>query len=370
MFENFDVPSNLIPSDPRFGVGPSLIPMTYLDSLKETGTKLLGTSHRQAEVIKLVNQVQEGFKQYFDLPEDYVVMLGNGGASYFFDMIGLGLVKQKSSHFVCGEFSHKWYLAHKKIPWINTELVEVEYGQGVDPKLLEEVDTLCCTLNETSTGVILKDVPDAKETDCLICVDATSGAGQVPLDITKVDVYFLSPQKVFAAEGGLYIALMSPKAIERFRDIQKLNRYIPQIMEFEYAYQNALKGQTSNTPCVTNIFYLNEQLKLMNKLGRNVVERQAVQKAELIYTWADQHAKLDPFVKDQKYRSMAVATINLDENYSANDLAKRLRELDVAYDIEGYRKLGLNQLRISLFHNVSIADLRKLTQIINLALDS
>lgn len=368
MFENFEIPANLMPSDPRFGVGPSLIPVEHLERLAATGKSLLGTGHRQLPVINLIKEVQEGFKKYFDLPAGYEVLIGNGGATFLFDMIGLGLVQKRSAHFVCGEFSSKWHHAHSLIPWIETEEISVPFGQGIDPVRVEGCDTICCTLNETSTGVIIKDVPDVRGEDILVCVDATSGAGQVPIDLQKVDFYFFSPQKVFASEGGLYIAFASPKALERARKILTTNRYIPQIMNFNNHIEFSLKHQTYNTPAVATIFLLNEQLKLMNKLGRVEVERQANEKAAFIYSWAENHSLISPFIQDPSYRSNTVATIDLDSKVDVKELTQMLRARNACVDIDGYRKLGRNQLRISLFHNISLKDLQKLATIVELSL--
>jgi phosphoserine aminotransferase len=360
------ISKELYPSDPRFGVGPSLIPVEFIQNLEKTGHELLGTSHRKMPVRNLVKSVQDGFREYFSLPSGYEVVIGNGGASFLFDMIGLGLVKNKSAHFVCGEFSKKWYLAHKNIPWIETELFEVPFGEGINPHDVEEVDMICTTLNETSTGVIINSIPDLRGTEKLLAVDATSGGGQVLIDMEKVDIFFLSPQKVLASEGGTYVAILSPRAIERIEDVNRLNRYIPNIMDWQASLDNAKKNQTLNTPSITSIFYLNEQLKLMNALGAKEVEKQAKEKANLLYSWANEKPYLSPYVKEEEFQSHAVAVINVDDKFSADKLVSFLSENKIAYDIGGYRKLGLNQLRIGLFHNIKIADLKKLIHIIDL----
>ena len=367
MFESFKVPQELIPTDPRFGVGPSLIPIEAVRHLADTGTKLLGTSHRKMAVRTLVQEVQEGLKKYFKLPAGYEVVLGNGGATFLWDMIGLGLVEKSSVHFICGEFSDKWYRSHKIIPWINATPVKVEFGQGINPEEIPGHDLICCTLNETSTGVQLNSLPVLQNKETLLAIDATSGAGQIKVDFTKVDLYYFSPQKVFASEGGLYVAILSPKAIARAEKIAKdKDRFLPESMKWSHAIENSRNNQTYNTPAISTIFFLNEQLKLMNQIGEEGVIDEAKKKASFIYNWAEEREYLSPFIKDKAFRSDAVATIDIDTRYSVDDLTKSLRDQDIAYDIDGYRKLGRNQLRISLFHNVSSSNLEKLTKIIDL----
>jgi phosphoserine aminotransferase len=369
MFEKLVVPANLIPSDPRFGVGPSLVPKSYLENLVFTVPHLLGTSHRQAAVVNLVKELQLGIKKYFNLPSGYEVLLGNGGATFLFDMIGLGLVEKKSAHFTCGEFSQKWFKAHQNIPWIEAEEIAVDFGQGQNPTDIADADMICCTLNETSTAVMINSIPDLRNSDKLLAVDATSGAGQIPIDFNKVDLYFFSPQKVFAGEGGLYVAIVSPKAIARIEKLKPRKSYIPEVMKWSHALENSLKHQTYNTPSVMNLFLINEQVKAMNLLGEKKVIELAQKKAQLIYDWAQSKDYLSCYIKDESFRSIAVATIDVEDRYPMGDLTKKLRDLGVVYDIDGYRKLGRNQLRIGLFHNISLVDLEKLTKIISLAIE-
>jgi phosphoserine aminotransferase len=371
MFENFKVPRDLLPSDPRFGVGPSLIPRKSVMALAETVPHLLGTSHRKMPVRNLVREVQEGLKNYFRLPPGYEVVLGNGGATFLWDMIGLGLVEKSSVHFICGEFSDKWYRSHSLIPWIKTTPVRIDYGKGINPHEEPLHDVICCTLNETSTGVKMSLLPDLKDPHTLLAMDATSGAGQMKVDFNKVDLYYFSPQKVFASEGGFYVAILSPKALERAKKIHlDQKRFVPESMKWMNAIENSKNNQTYNTPAVSTIFFLNEQIKLMNELGEEKVISGAKKKAELIYRWAEENPYLSPFVKEEEFRSEAVATIDIDDQFKVDDLLQVLRDQEVAYDIDGYRKLNRNQLRISLFHNVSYEDLLKLTKIITLMLES
>jgi phosphoserine aminotransferase len=369
MFEKFVVPKELFPSDPRFGVGPSVIPVEAVESLVKTGQNLLGTSHRKMAVRDLVKEVQDGIRTYFNLPADYEVVLGNGGATLLWDMMGFNLVEKSSLHFICGEFSDKWYRSHKIMPWITAKDVRVEFGQGINPVEEAGYDVICCTLNETSTGVQLSNIPKLKNPDTLMAVDATSGAGQIKADFKNIDFYYFSPQKVFASDGGLYVAIMSPKAIARINKLNK-ERFIPESMKLTHAIENARQNQTYNTPAIATVFFLNEQIKLMNKLGEDKVIAGAKKKAQLMYEWANQKPYLSAYIQNPEFRSDANVTIDIDEKYNVDDLTKVLRAQKAAIDIDGYRKLGRNQLRIALFHNVTYENLEKLTKIISLAIES
>lgn len=369
MFENLKPSNDLRPSDPRFGCGPSLIPTSFVKSLSETGQTLLGTSHRRPGVKNLIKEIQKGLSHYFEIPTSHKVVIGNGGATLFFDMVALGLVEKKATHFTCGEFSNKWFKSSKAVPWIEAEEVSVDFGNGIDGEDRTDSDLIAVTLNETSTGVMLSSLPEVDE-KTLLAMDATSGAGQIPCDISKVDVFFFSPQKVFASEGGLFIAIMSPKALARAERIEATDRYIPPIMSFKTAIDNSEKGQTYNTPSISTLYFLNEQIKLMNSEGRSSVEGGAIKKAELLYGWAQSKSYLSPYIEELKYRSLSVATIDLEDKYPASDLTKKLSELGIANGIDSYRKLGRNQFRISMFHNISYDDLKKLTEIISEAIES
>ena len=370
MFESFKVPKELIPSDPRFGAGPSLIPTEAVEKLARTGHELLGTSHRKNAVRSVVKEMQEGLRAYFKLPADYEVVVGNGGATLLWDMIGLGMVEKSPYHFICGEFSDKWFRSNKNIPWLKVESKKVDFGQGINPVDMPGYDLIACTLNETSTGVMLTDLPTVAA-DTILAIDATSGAGQIPIDFNKSDIYYFSPQKVFASEGGLYVAIMSPKAIERTQKIAKDNaRFIPESFKWSHAIEFSRLNQTYNTPAISTIFLLNEQVKLMNKLGEDQVVKEAKRKAALLYGWANEKSYLNPFISEEKFRSLSVATIDINEKYKADELASVLRKQGLVYDIDSYRKLGRNQFRISMFHNVSYENLEKLTRIISLAVES
>lgn len=371
MFENFKVPQELIPSDPRFGVGPSLVPVEAMQKLAQTGTKLLGNSHRKNAVKNLVKEVQDGIRTYFKLPDGYEVVLGNGGATLLWDMIGLGMVEKSSLHYVTGEFSDKWFRSHKLIPWIKATEVKMEFGQGVNPKEESGHDFICCTLNETSTGVMVSNIPKMKDPNVLVGVDATSGAGQIKVDFNNIDVYYFSPQKVFASEGGLFVAILSPKAIERATKLaQDKTRYVPEFLKWSLAIDNSRLHQTYNTPALSTLFFMNEQIKLMNSWGEEKVIAEAKRKAELMYGWAQSKPYLKAYIEQAEFRSQAVVTIDVDDKYKTEDLSKVLRAQNVAYDIDSYRKLNRNQFRIALFHNVTYENLEKLTKVISLAIES
>ncbi len=370
MFENLNIQSELIPSDPRFGCGPSLVPMDFVKSLHDQGTALLGTSHRKKTVKNLVKEVQDGLTKYFDIPSDYLVAMGNGGATCLFDMIALGMVDKKIAHFTCGEFSTKWFKASNNVPWIKSQEFAARMGEGINATNVADADVITFTLNETSTGVQNVLIPEAHE-GALVAVDATSGAGQIPCDISKTDIFIFSPQKVFASDGGLWIAILSPKAQLRAQQIEEdKQRYIPHFMRWSVAMNNSKKNQTYNTPAIATIYFLNEQIKLMNGLGFKKVCEMAEDKAKMLYGWAQEKPYLNPFVEEPEFRSRAVATIDVDEKYPMDDLIAVLESKKIAYGIDGYRKLGRNQLRISLFHNVTIEDLEKLTKIVSNAIES
>ncbi len=370
MFENYQIPKELIPSDPRFGSGPSLIPVEFLDALRATGDQLLGTSHRKPAVKNLVKEVQDGLRKYFQIPDDFSIVVGNGGATFLFDSIALGLVEKKSAHFTCGEFSSKWFKAHDKVPWLEADNIAVEFGQGIKPEDRSDADMICCTLNETSTGVIVDSFPEVDD-KTILAVDATSGGGQVPCDVSKVDLFFFGPQKVFASEGGLYIAIMSPKARERaLRLAEDKSRYIPDIMSWKTAIENSDKNQTYNTPSITTFFFLNEQVKLMNKVGYKGVQEEGQRRANLLYGWAEEKDYLKPFIGEANYRSSAVATIDVDDKVDVGALLKKLEGEKAVYNIDAYRKLGRNQFRIAMFYNIKYEDLEKLTKLLSHAIES
>ena len=370
MFDNFEVPQNLIPSDPRFGCGPSLVPTEFLTRLASTGPHFMGTSHRKSAVKNVVKEIQDGLMKYFNVPSDYLVVLGNGGATLLFDMLALGIVEKRATHFTCGEFSEKWYKSSKAVPWIETDQVAVPFGKGINGKAVAGSDLIAVTLNETSTGVQLSALPTV-DANTILAVDATSGGGQCPCDVSKVDIYFFSPQKVFASDGGLWVAIMSPKALARAKKIAAdKSRYVPDIMNWNNAISNSEQNQTYNTPALATLFMMNEQVKLMNTFGYVEVQKLAQRKADLLYSWAETKPYLSCFITEPEFRSVAVATIDVDTKVNVDDVIKFLEKKKYVYGIDGYRKLGRNQFRISMFHNISYTDLEKLTKVLSMMIES
>ena len=368
MFENKSAPSP--PQDPRFGVGPSRIPPEHLKDLAATGYELMGTGHRKQAVKDLIKNIQQGLEQYFRLPSSYRVILGNGGATMLFDAIGLGLVQKKITHFVCGEFSGKWYKSSQAIPWIEALSIQKDFGEGITPFCPKDSDTLAVTLNETSTGVMVDQLPDPG-TSKLLCLDATSGAGQIPWNVEKTDVAFFSPQKVFASEGGLYIAILSPKAIERIQTVASdSSRYIPPFMNWATALENSEKHQTYTTPALATLFLLNKQIENMNRIGAKNIFEESRRKADLIYGWAEEKDYLSCYIEEKRYRSLSVATVDVAPPTNVAQLLKYLAEKKQVYDISSYRKLGRNQFRIGLFYNIDYSELERLTQLLSHLIES
>ena len=373
IFEEISIPEHLIPTDPRFGIGPSLIPMEHIKKLYDQGPHYLGTGHRGPPLKDIIKEVREQIVHYFALPNDYTVLLGNGGATFLFDMIGLGLVRQSSIHYTCGEFSKKWYRAHKNIPWIKAWEVSFDYGMGIDitKKNTDRTDLIACTLNETSTGAMMDQFPHINKNDTLIAIDATSGAGQCPCPVSNVDVFFFSPQKVFASEGGLFICILSPKAKKRaFEIADDPHRYIPDIMNWKTCLENSEKNQTYTTPSLSTLFFLNEQFKRLIAFGGyKKVQQDARKKAAHIYGWANEKDYLRPYIREEKHRSLSTCTIDVDDKYPIKPIIKFLKDKHLAYNIDPYRKLQRNQFRIGIFHNISLDNLKRLTRLISLLIE-
>ncbi|MFI2368306.1 phosphoserine transaminase [Streptomyces sp. NPDC018833] len=368
---DIQIPADIKPADGRFGAGPSKVRTEALDALAATGSSLLGTSHRQAPVKNLVGEVRDGVRELFSLPEGYEVILGNGGSTAFWDIATHGLIENKSQHLSFGEFSSKFAKAAKLAPWLaDPTVVSSDPGTHPDPRAEEGVDVYALTHNETSTGVAapVKRVAGADE-GALVLVDATSGAGGLPVDITESDVYYFAPQKSFAADGGLWLAVFSPAAIERAERVHASGRHVPEFFSLPTAIDNSRKNQTYNTPALATLFLLNEQLKWINgQGGLDWSVRRTGTSSSTLYGWAEASKHATPFVVDPAKRSQVIGTIDFADEIDASAVAKALRANGIV-DTEPYRKLGRNQLRIAMFPAVDPADVEALTACIDYVIE-
>lgn len=357
------IPADLLPSDGRFGCGPSKVRPEQVDYLASFGRTVLGTSHRQKPVKDLVRRVREGLSSLFDLPEGYEVVLGNGGATAFWDIAAFNLVRERSQHLAFGEFSSKFASVTTKAPFLGQPtVVKGEPGTVPTPSAEAGVDVYAWAHNETSTGAMapVRRVEGA-DADALVLVDATSGAGGLPLDASQVDAYYFAPQKCFAADGGLWIALMSPAALARVAEIKASGRWIPDFLDLTTAIDNSVKDQTYNTPAVATLVMLANQVEWLNSQGGLAwATSRTADSSSRLYSWAEKTAYTSPFVADAAARSQVVGTIDFDESVDAAKVAKALRANGVV-DTEPYRKLGRNQLRVGMFPAIEPADVEALT---------
>jgi phosphoserine aminotransferase len=366
------IPADLLPADGRFGAGPSKIQTSHLDALAATGATLMGTSHRQAPVKDTVGRVRQGLADLFDLPEGHQVVLGNGGATAFWDVACFGLIYEKSQHLAFGEFSSKFATSAKKAPWLaDPSVVSSDPGSRPDPVAEDGVDAYAWAHNETSTAVMAPVVrPAGIDDDALVLVDATSGAGGLPVDLAEVDAYYFAPQKCFASDGGLWIAILSPRALARVEEIAATDRYVPPFFDLPTAIDNSAKNQTYNTPSVATLFLMAEQLDWMNANGAlaGMVERTTAS-SDVLYGWAEKTSYTTPYVADPAHRSLVIGTVDFDESIDAAAIAKVLRAHGVV-DTEPYRKLGRNQLRIAMYPAVDPADVEALTRCIDYVVEN
>ncbi|WP_242677374.1 phosphoserine transaminase [Streptomonospora litoralis] len=356
----------MLPSDGRFGCGPSKVRPEQLTSLASSGSGYMGTSHRQKPVKSLVGRVRSGLSQLFSLPEGYEVVVGNGGTTAFWDIAAHGLLREKSQHLSFGEFSSKFVKVAKGAPWLaEPSVVGTDPGTHGEPVAEDGVDAYALTHNETSTGVAMpiRRVPGAAE-DALLMVDATSGAGGLPVDISETDVYYFAPQKCFASDGGLWVAVMSPKALARVDEIAASGRYIPEFFSLTTAVDNSRKDQTYNTPAVATLMLLADQVEWMNANGGlDWAVRRTAESSSVLYSWAEKIDYASPFVTDPAKRSQVVGTIDFADSVDAAAVAATLRANGIV-DTEPYRKLGRNQLRIGMFPAIEPDDVRRLTECI------
>ncbi len=371
MSDAITLPADLLPKDGRFGCGPSKVRPAQIDFLSSLGSTVMGTSHRQAPVKNLVGAIRSGLRDFFALPQGHEVVLGNGGATAFWDIAAFGLVRERSQHLTFGEFSSKFASVTKAAPFLGEPTV-ISSAPGTLPTPVAEagIDAYAWAHNETSTGVMapVRRVAGADD-DALVLVDATSGAGGLALDPTQVDVYYFAPQKCFASDGGLWIALMSPAALARVDEIAASGRWVPDFFSLPTAIDNSLKDQTYNTPAVATLALMANQVEWLNAQGGLTwANARTADSSGRLYAWAEQASYAAPFVADPAHRSQVVATIDFEDGIDAAAIAKTLRANGIV-DTEPYRKLGRNQLRIACFPAVEPDDVSALIASIELIVE-
>ena len=360
------IPDSIKPTDGRFGSGPSKVRPEQLQALATTAAPLFGTSHRQAPVKNLVGRVRSGLAELFSLPDGYEVVLGNGGATAFWDAAAFGLIDKRSLHLAFGEFSAKFASAVKKNPFIGEPIIDnAEPGTAPDPRSDPSVDAIAWAHNETSTGVAVPVRRPAGSEKALILIDATSGAGGLPVDVTQADAYYFAPQKNFASDGGLWLALMSPAALDRVESIAASGRWVPDFLSLPIAVENSRKDQTYNTPAIGTLVLLAEQLDwLLANGGLDWAVKRTADSSQRLYSWAEATSYTTPFVTDPGLRSQVVGTIDFADEVDASAVAKVLRANGIV-DTEPYRKLGRNQLRVAMFPAVEPDDVSALTECVD-----
>jgi phosphoserine aminotransferase len=369
MAENLDItiPAELLPVDGRFGAGPSRVRAEQIEALGKVSQSYLGTSHRQKSVKSQVSRMRTGVAKLFNLPEGYEVVIGNGGSTAFWEIAVFGLIRDRAQFLSFGEFGSKFAGSAKSAPFLGEPTV-LKGEPGDAPAFSAEagVDAYCSPHNETSTGVAIAPLrPAGADDDALVLIDATSGAGGLAVDLTQVDVYYFSPQKCFGSDGGLFIALMSPRAIARAEEIKASGRYIPAFLDLMTAIENSRLDQTYNTPALATIFMMAEQVDWFNANGGlDWCISRSTESSDAIYNWAEANDYTTPYVTDPAKRSKVVATIDFNDDIDATVIAKVLRANGIV-DVEPYRKLGRNQLRISVFPAVEPNDVRQLLKSID-----
>jgi phosphoserine aminotransferase len=358
------IPEALKPADGRFGAGPSKVRPEQLEHLAEHGLAIMGTSHRQAPVRGVVRRVREGIGELFSLPDGYEVALGNGGTTAFWDALAFGMVRQRSLHLSYGEFSSKFAKVTQAAPFLDDPVViEADPGDAPEPRGEAGTDVVAWAHNETSTGVMVPVTrPDG---DALVLIDATSGAGGLPVDITQADAYYFAPQKSFASDGGLWLAVLSPAAIERIEEIAASGRWIPDFLSIATALDNSRKDQTYNTPAVATLLMLADQIEwMLDKGGLEWTVARTRDSSSRLYGWAEERSYTQPFVADPAKRSQVIGTIDFSDEVDAAAVASTLRANGIV-DVEPYRKLGRNQLRIAMFPAIDPDDVEALTACID-----
>ncbi|MBF0808954.1 phosphoserine transaminase [Rothia nasimurium] len=356
------IPTEMLPADGRFGAGPSKVRPEQVAAVSAAATTLLGTSHRQAPVKNLVGEIREGLCAFYSAPDGYEVILGNGGATAFWDAATFGLVENKAQHLTFGEFGSKFASATKAAPFLaDSTVISSEAGTRPEARAEEGVDVYAWPHNETSTGVFAPVArPAGIADDALVLIDATSAAGGLDVNVAESDVYYFSPQKNFASDGGLWLGLWSPAAIERAERIAASDRWIPDSLNLVTAISNSRLNQTYNTLALATMIMLNEQIKWMNEQGGLAfAATRTADSAGRVYAWAEASEYATPFVTNPAERSNVIATVDFDESIDAAAIAQALRANGIV-DTEPYRKLGRNQLRIATFTAIDPEDVSAL----------
>jgi len=364
------IPESIKPLDGRFGCGPSRIRPEQLKAFIDFGSQYMGTSHRQPPIKNLVGDLKQGLLDMFHAPAGYEIIMGNGGASAFWDAATFSLVERKGQALVHGEFGNK-FANILGAPWLEQPtVISVEPGSRGDLIAEDGVDIYAYPHNETSSGVVtdVRRVKGADE-DALMLTDATSAAGGIDFDPKQTDVYYFAPQKNLASDGGLWIALVSPKAIGRIEQVAASGRYIPNILSLQLALDNARQNFTLNTPSLATLFFANNQVEWINSNGGLAwADSRTRESSDLIYDWATKTDKTHPFVENPAHRSQVVATVNFDDSIDALAIAQILRENGIV-DTEPYRKLGKNQLRVATFVATEPAEVQRLISSIEYVLE-
>ncbi|WP_319803819.1 phosphoserine transaminase [Dermacoccus barathri] len=364
--ETVIIPDSLKPSDGRFGSGPSKIRPEALQALASRWAPVMGTSHRQAPVKNLVADVQAGLTELYSMPEGYEVVMGVGGSNAFWDVATFSLIEKRQQNLVFGEFTAKFASA-AAAPFLEApHVIEAPAGSVASPVATAGIDTYAWAHNETSTGAMAPvQRPDGIAEDALVVIDATSAAGGLPVDLTETDVYYFAPQKSFASDGGLWFAFMSPAALERVARIKASGRWIPPFFDLDTAVTNSRAHQTYNTPALATYALMKEQLDwLLAGGGMDFAVGRTTASSQALYTWADAHELASPFVSEAQHRSLVIGTIDFADTVDAAKLAATLRANGIV-DVEPYRKLGRNQLRIGMYPAVDPSDVEALTRCID-----
>ncbi len=366
------IPVDILPGDGRFGSGPSKVRPEAVSSLMSAARGPLGTSHRQKPVKAVVGQLRSGLRALFGLPEGYEVVLGNGGATAFWDIATFCLIEARSQHLSFGEFSSKFAAAAKAAPWLaEPEVITSPAGTHPTASAHEGIDVYALTHNETSTGVMMEiRRPQGADPGALVVVDATSAAAGLPMSPSEVDAYYFAPQKCFAADGGLWVALLSPAALKRVESIKASGRFVPAFLDLAIAVENSRLDQTYNTPAVATLLLMANQLEwILENGGLEFSTARCDRSAAILYSWAESSGYASPFVQEPSQRSHVVGTIDFDPSVDASVVAKVLRANGVV-DTEPYRKLGRNQLRVAMFPAIEPSDIEALTHCIDHVVDA